>query len=214
MSEPLQLAGPLRGDALVRNSPADRVPSHGTRIGASAHAIDLVPLDQQGSSAPYTLASLLLPKPPQRFAGFDAEVLAPVAGVVREVHDGEADHLAHRGVPSLLYALTQRRRLARGWIGLAGNHVVLETVHGSRAAFVALCHLRRGSLRVAPGDRVAAGEVIARCGNSGNSMQPHVHLQVMDAVDPGSAAALPLLVAGGVPRSGQRLPGAQRADGP
>lgn len=208
MASPLRLLSPLRGDALVRNSPTDRIPSHGTTFGASAHAIDLVPLEGRGSAAPYTLTSFLLPETPRRFAGFGADVLAPVAGVVRHVHDGEDDHLAHRGIPSLIYALTQRRRLARGWDGLAGNHVVLETSHHSSAAFVALCHLRRGSLQISTGDHVAAGEVIARCGNSGNSMEPHVHLQVMDAVDPAAAAALPLTFASGVPRSGQRLPGA------
>lgn len=211
MTEPLRLQSPLRGDALVRNSPADRVPSHGTGLGASACAIDLVPLDERGHSAPYTIGSFLRPEPPERFAGFGAEVLAPIAGTVRSVHDGQEDHPAYRGIPSLRYALTQRRRLASGWSGLAGNHVILETALGAGAALVALCHLRRGSVLVAPGTRIAAGDVIARCGNSGNSMEPHVHLQAMDALDPGSATALPLTFPGGVPRTGQRLAGA-RAD--
>lgn len=209
MTEPLRLESPLRGDALVRNSPADRVPSHGTGLGASAYAIDLVPLDERGVSAPYTLGSFLRSEPPEHFAGFGAEVLAPIDGVVRRVHDGEEDHPAHRGLPSLHYALTQRRRLERGWSGIAGNHVIIETGLGSGAAFVALCHLRRGSVLVAPGDAVATGEVIARCGNSGNSMEPHVHLQSMDALDPGAATSLPLTFPGGVPRTGQRLAGSQ-----
>lgn len=63
------------------------------------------------------------------------------------------------------------------------------------------------------GQRVAAGEVLARCGNSGNSMEPHVHLQAMDGLDPRTAAALPLTFPGGVPRAGQRLAGAGEADG-
>lgn len=215
---PLLLRSPLAVASLARNSPADRVPSHRTTFGASAYAIDLVPLGERGRSAPYTLISFLVPEPPERFAGFGAEVLAPCAGVVRHVRDGEEDHLAHRGIPSVLYALTQRRRLARGWDGLAGNHLILEaelpgaSSHG-RTAFVALCHLQRGSLRVAPGDRVAAGEVLARCGNSGNSMEPHVHLQAMDALDPGRATALPIAFPGGVPRSGQVLAGAGRPTG-
>lgn len=208
---PLPLVSPLRDDALVRNSPADRIPSHGTGLGASACAIDLVPLDERGRSAPYTLGSFLRPEPPERFAGFGAEVLAPVAGTVRQVLDGQEDHPAHRGLPSLRYALTQRRRLERGWVGLAGNHVILEAVHGSAAAFVALCHLRRGSILVAPGTQVVAGDVIARCGNSGNSTEPHVHLQAMDALDPGSATSLPLTFPGGLPRTGQHLVDA-RAD--
>lgn len=54
-----------------------------------------------------------------------------------------------------------------------------------------LAHLRRGSLRVAPGDRVAAGEVLAECGNSGNSSDPHVHFQLMDGPDIETAHGLP-----------------------
>ena len=210
---PLGLVSPLRGPALVRNSPADRVPSHGTTLGASTYAIDLVPLDEQGRSAPWTLRSFLRPEPPERFTGFGLEVLAPADGTVRHIHDGEADHRAHRGLPSVLYALTQRRRLHRGWQGLAGNHVVLEVARDGRAAFVALCHLQQGSIAVGLGQRVTAGELLARCGNSGNSMEPHVHLQAMDGLDPGTAAALPLTFPGGVPRAGQRLPGSGEAGG-
>jgi len=55
-----------------------------------------------------------------------------------------------------------------------------------------LAHLRRGSLRVGPGDRVTAGEQVADCGNTGNSTEPHVHLQLMDHPSVLFAAGLPL----------------------
>jgi murein DD-endopeptidase MepM/ murein hydrolase activator NlpD len=34
---------------------------------------------------------------------------------------------------------------------------------------------------------------VGRCGNSGNSTQPHVHVQVTDSVDWASAQGLPML---------------------
>ncbi|MEJ2555867.1 MAG: M23 family metallopeptidase [Anaerolineae bacterium] len=40
--------------------------------------------------------------------------------------------------------------------------------------------MRNGSLRVASGDRIVAGQQIASVGNSGNSAAPHLHLQVND----------------------------------
>ena len=54
-----------------------------------------------------------------------------------------------------------------------------------------------GSLRVAIRDQVVAGQHVADCGNSGNSTQPHVHVQVMDSSD--------LTVARGVPMAFRRF---------
>lgn len=198
--EPLRLAYPFTGRWLVQNSPADRVPSHGSALFGSAHAIDFVPVEVGGRSAPLRLASLVRPEEPERFPGFGLPVLAPVSGVVVAVHDGEPDHQAFRGLPSVGYALTQGRRAAGGWPGLAGNHVLVQVGSG---AVVAVCHLRRGSIRLAAGQPITTGSGLGECGNSGNSTEPHVHLQAMDGPDPGRAAAVPIEFPDGLPHSGQ-----------
>lgn len=59
-------------------------------------------------------------------------------------------------------------------------------------AFVALAHLRAGSIRVAIGEEVTTGQPVADCGNSGNSTQPHVHLQVMDSPNLSIARDVPM----------------------
>lgn len=61
--------------------------------------------------------------------------------------------------------------------------------------FVLVAHLRNGSVRVRPGERVDAGQPLGLCGNSGNSTQPHVHLQVTDSLDWTRARGLPLAFA-------------------
>ena len=71
---------------------------------------------------------------------------------------------------------------------MLGNHVVLDLGDGVDAV---LAHLRRGSLRVAKGQRVTAGEQVAECGNSGNSTEPHLHFQLMDHHSVLFAAGLP-----------------------
>jgi hypothetical protein len=196
----VDLTYPFEGRWLTRNSPADRVPSHGTTLFATSFAIDFVPVDEAGRTAPITFESLLRPEPPERFPGFGRRILAPVPGVVVGVHHSAPDHRSFRGLPSVGYALTQRRRAAAGWEALAGNHVMIETGEGP---VVAVCHLQQGSVQVQLGQRVQVGECLGRCGNSGNSTEPHVHLQAIDRVDVRHASAVPLTFGGRIPRNGE-----------
>ena len=106
---------------------------------------------------------------------FGRPVVAPVSGVVVSVVDGEDDNDEREDFPRRSLVDSLRRPL---WI--FGNHVVLE----HEGVFVLLAHLQKGSLTVRRGDAVAEGQPIARAGNSGNSMRPHLHLQVMDRADP------------------------------
>ena len=198
MSGSIDVAFPFTGDWLVQNSPAHRVPSHGTRLFASSYAIDFVPVEQ-GRTAPFTVGSLLRPEPSERFPGFGRPILAPAGGVVIVAHGSEPDHRAQRGFPSIGYALTQRRRVAPGWRALAGNHVFIE--HGG--VVIALCHLQRGSVQVEPGQRVRRGEPIGRCGNSGNSTEPHVHVQAFDAPEIERADPVRLTFDGALARNGE-----------
>ncbi|QNN51811.1 M23 family metallopeptidase [Nocardioides mesophilus] len=199
MVSTVDLTYPFKGRWLTQNSPANRVPSHGTTLLATSFAIDFVPVDEAGRTAPITFGSLLRPEPAERFPGFGRPIFAPVEGVVVGVHDTAADHAAFRGLPSVGYALTQRRRAAAGWVALAGNHVMIETHHGP---VVALCHLQRGSVQVRPGHSVRAGETLGRCGNSGNSTEPHVHVQAIDRLEVLHAAAVPITFEGRLPRNG------------
>lgn len=187
----VSLALPFRGTWLVRNSPARRVPSHGTRLFATTYAVDFVAVRGRRTAATRDWRTVLATEPPDRFVGFGQPVLAPVAGTVVAVLDGEPDHEARRSQVALLpYALTQASRIRGGPAAIAGNHVVLELADGG--GFVLLAHLRRGSVTVAPGRPVAEGEPLGACGNSGNSTQPHVHLQAMDGPDAEHASGLPL----------------------
>ncbi|MGO1885979.1 MAG: M23 family metallopeptidase [Citricoccus sp.] len=144
------------------------------------------------------------------FAGRWLVQNSPADGVVIGAHGFEPDHESHRGLPSVGYALTQRRRLNRGWLAVIGNHVLIEVTTrpvagrtAGRTAVVALCHLHRGSVTVRVGQRVSPGEVVGRCGNSGNSTEPHLHLHAVDGPDLLHAGALPITFPGGFPRNGE-----------
>lgn len=200
----VDLAYPFQGRWLTQNSPANRVPSHGTTLFATSFAIDFVPVNEAGRTAPVTFRSLLRPEPAERFPGFGRPVLAPVQGVVVGVHHTAPDHHSFRGLPSVGYALTQRRRAAAGWVGLAGNHVMIETPDGP---VVAVCHLQFASVQVRIGHSVRVGETLGRCGNSGNSTEPHVHLQAIDRLDVLNAIAVPITFDGRLPRNGEIIEG-------
>lgn len=181
---------PVRGTWLVGNSPAQRVPSHGTHLFATTYAMDLVAVEAGRTSATRDWRTLVATEPPDNFVAFGRPVLAPATGTVLAIHDGEIDHEARRSALARIpYALTQARRARGGPGALAGNHV---TIRCARGRHVLLAHLRAGSIRVRPGEPVTAGQEVAACGNSGNSTQPHVHLQAMDSADPSTAHGLPL----------------------
>ncbi|GGI44900.1 murein DD-endopeptidase MepM/ murein hydrolase activator NlpD [Agromyces flavus] len=190
-TNPIVLDLPFRGRWLARNSPARRVPSHGTHALGTTYAIDFIAVDEHGRSAPSNWRSWLAVEPPEAFLGFGLPILAPIAGTVVAAHDGEADHEARRSQLTLVpYVLGQAGRLRAGPNAIAGNHVILAL--GPSGPYVALVHLRRGSVRAEVGDVVAAGDVLGECGNSGNSTQPHVHVQATDSVDWAGATGLPI----------------------
>jgi murein DD-endopeptidase MepM/ murein hydrolase activator NlpD len=83
-------------------------------------------------------------------------ILAPGAGTIVIAHDGVAEN-----VPGQMNAQE-----------VAGNYVVID--HGN-GEFSFLAHLIPGSLTVHAGDRVGAGQLLGKCGNSGQSSEPHLH---------------------------------------
>ena len=58
-----------------------------------------------------------------------------------------------------------------------GNFLLIRLDSGLH---LLLAHLQQGSIKVKEKDRVAPGKVLAACGNSGRSPQPHLHMQVQN----------------------------------
>jgi Peptidase family M23 len=59
-----------------------------------------------------------------------------------------------------------------------GNYVSVEIAPGK---YLMLAHLMQNSIQVKPGDVVKRGEPLAKCGNSGNTSAPHVHMQIQSS---------------------------------
>ncbi len=71
---------------------------------------------------------------------------------------------------------------------VAGNHVIVD--HGN-GEFSLLAHLRRGSVAVRAGERVAQGQKLGECGNSGNTSEPHLHYHLQNAAVFGQGEGMP-----------------------
>jgi hypothetical protein len=198
--EPVEVGPPVTGRWSALNSPADRTPSHGTHAYGQTYAIDIVAEPEPGAR-PGFRALWPLARRNSDFPGFGAPVLAVADATVVRATDRHRDHLSRTSLPALLYLflLEATAREIGGAGHIVGNHVVLDLGNGTYALYA---HLRHGSLTVTEGDRVHAGQQLAQCGNSGNSTEPHLHFQLMDAPDPDTAHGLPFRWSEvGVPRN-------------
>ncbi|WP_098012133.1 M23 family metallopeptidase [Streptomyces sp. sk226] len=220
---PVEVAPPVTGRWKALNSPADKVPSHGTHAYGQTYAIDIVaePETAEGeapgrpgagratrpAAGPATRPAFRLFWPVVRrnraFPAFSAPLLAVADATVVVASDGQRDHLSRNSLPALAYLMLAEAPV-RSIVGahrIIGNHVILDLGGGTYAVYA---HLRRGSLRVRAGDRVRAGQGIGHVGNSGNTTEPHLHFHLMDGPDLDAARGVPFTWRGvGVPANGE-----------
>lgn len=182
---------PVAGEWSALNSPASKIPSHGIRLYGQAYAIDLV-AESPGLRPAFGSGPAM--RKPEEYPAFGAPVYAMASGTVSEVVAQRRDHRARSRWGSVLYMLVEGmvRELA-GMSFLLGNYITIN--HGD-GTFSLIAHLKRDSVKVKVGSAVEAGDVIAECGNSGNSSEPHVHAQLMDRPKPRTAQGVPMTFIG------------------
>ncbi len=102
----------------------------------------------------------------------------------------QRDHRSRNSWPALLFLMVEGMfRELLGPARILGNHVVIDRGDG---VYAVLAHLQRGSVRVGKGDAIRAGQVVAGCGNTGNTTEPHLHVQLMEHPNVLFAAGLPM----------------------
>jgi len=172
--EDIVIAPPVRGEWAILNPP-----------GHPTLAYDF--LATRGTRSPYRGSAFLR----HVFASISVEttyawrqpVFAPLDGVVVACSDGTPDRERISVVRNLVRLLAFPVKPGSPLHAYGGNYVVLKC----GAVYPLLAHLRCGSLRVKVGDRVRSGDRVGDVGNSGSSIQPHLHFQVME-----NANAFPL----------------------
>lgn len=107
----------------------------------------------------------------ESYVDYGAEVLAVADGTVVSTLDA-----LEPNEPGILPAADPVKSKEITVETVDGNHIVVDFGGGIYAFYA---HLKKGSLRVKPGDKVTTGEVIAQLGNTGNSNAAHLHFHLM-----------------------------------
>jgi len=95
----------------------------------------------------------------ENFYCYNKPVLAPADGIVEEIIDTVEDNEIGK------------TNTTENW----GNSIVIRHLPG---LYTQISHLKKDSFKVTKGDNVRCGDILALCGNSGLSPEPHLHFQV------------------------------------
>lgn len=90
---------------------------------------------------------------------YEKAVLAPAEGIVAKIADDIPDNPIGEA------------NLKQNW----GNTIVIKHLDG---LFSKLSHLKAESIKVKEGEHIMPGQMLALCGNSGRSPEPHLHFQI------------------------------------
>lgn len=126
-----------------------------THQGAWKHAWDFMIMDENGES--YANKGDF----PKDYYCYGKAVAAPADGVIDEIIDGIPDNII--GEPNI----------KQNW----GNTIIIRH---SDYLFTKLSHLMPDAYTVKKGEKVSAGQILGKCGNSGRSPYPHLHFQVQE----------------------------------
>ena len=181
----IQIDSPVRGMWAFMNPP-----------GHHPDAKDFVAVDMGGK--PYTLRDgvrhVVWHLHVADVFAWEKPVFAPFEGVVVAARNCCEDRTILNLVKDAFTALVRApRHKPDDAAFFLGNHIIMQSSQGFYGLFA---HLRQDSLAVKVGERVRAGQAIAAIGNSGNTIQPHLHFQLMQDNAPLSAIPLPFVLSG------------------
>jgi hypothetical protein len=169
---PLRGEGYISADSCCESTRHRRaaMPVNGRVWVAQRFAVDWEQVDSQGRIYVGPQEKL------ENYAIFGKPVLAVADAVVASVVDGRPEQTPGKYPTNIPLDEAD------------GNNVILDLGSGRYAMYA---HMQPGSIRVRKGDGVKLGQVIGLVGDSGNSVVPHLHFQVMDRASSLGSNGLP-----------------------
>jgi len=166
---------PFTGKWTVVNGGSSKELSHSWGIVSQRYAYDFVIVDDEGKTRSGDARSV------GSYYCYGKDIIAPADGVVVSLRKKYKDSFvdgknAYCDAPNL-----------------TGNFIVIKH-NDDEYSFIA--HIMKDSITVKVGDEVKQGDVIAKCGNTGNSSEPHIHFQLQSGKSFFFSAGLPIAFSG------------------
>ena len=165
---------PFTGKWTVFNGGTDENLRHGGSV-SQTYAYDFIIMDDEGKSLKGSATDL------HSYYCYAKDIIAPADGVVVQVRKKSRNSFVD-GIN--VYCDS---------VDIQGNYV---TIKHHENEYSVCAHLMPGSITVKVGDEVKQGEVIAKCGNSGNTSEPHLHFQFQTGKSFFFSAGLPVAFSG------------------
>ena len=166
---------PFTGKWTVVNGGVDQELSHSWGSYPQRYAYDFIILDDEGNYSEGDKSSL------QSYFCYGKDIVAPADGEVVKVRNHHKD------------SRTDGENVYCDAADIAGNHVIIKH---NKNEYSAIGHIMPNSITVNIGDFVKQGQIIAKCGNSGNTSQPHIHFQLQNGKNFFTSAGLPIMFDG------------------
>lgn len=163
------LSPPVAGDYWVSANGLSNTSSHrlahwvvsGQNYFAQRYGIDFIQINKDGRAFQgneYDNAS---------YFSYGKDVFSTARGTVIAIKNDIPENIPHSG----------KQFSSQTPDNIAGNYVVVELAKNMYAFYA---HLKPGSIKVKVGEKINEGQKIAEIGNSGNSVEPHLHFHIVD----------------------------------
>ena len=153
-SEAINLNNPFKdGKYIIMQGGSNEINIFHRRSKFSIYSLDVVRLNEFGNRA-----GGIFPENLNDYAIYGTDIYSPcegtVIGVINDIEDNTPG------------------RVKQSW--KAGNFVLIKSTDGLT---LMLAHLKKGSIIVDKDDKITYGTYLGKVGNSGNSFEPHLHIE-------------------------------------
>jgi hypothetical protein len=154
----IDIAFPLKAGFIGHGGNSVLINYHHSDFTSQQYALDIGKLNSWGM-----LTTGFFPDELTEYEIYGDTIFSPCTGKIVQMKDG----------------LDNQSLGVRDDLNPAGNHIILEYENN----LILMAHMLKNSIMVSTGDSVEKGQPIARVGNSGRTIHPHLHIHAITGKD-------------------------------